>query len=149
MPSDSRIYSAFNEFSYDSLFQYMRVVAVSRTGQRADVAHKLGNVLSRLMPGSLQSSFSQFYVCGLFLAESIQQKIEVNIVIFGKCSKEMKCIACQSEHEILRSAIVWTWAIPSRQICGSVNLTQVILKIFRSDKLFGHQASWKWLGETC
>ena len=149
LPSDSRIVSAFNEISYDTLFQYLRVVAKSWTGQRANAAQKFGNVLSRLMPGSLQSCFSNFYVCGIFLAESVLQKIEINIVIFGKCSKEMKCIACQSEHNILRSVIVWTWVIPSRQICGSVKLTQVILKIFRSDKRFGLQASWKWLGVTC
>ena len=74
-------------------------------------------------------------------------KVKIIMVIFGECWKEMKCI--QSECKILRSVIVLTWAIPSRQICSSVKLSEIILKVSRSVERFWHQALRKWLWKTC
>ena len=50
-----------------------------------DVAQKRGNVLSRLFPGSLQSSFQNFYVCCVILAENLHQKVKIILLIFRKC----------------------------------------------------------------
>ena len=49
--------------------------------------------LVQLLPGGLQSSFQNFYVCCAILGESVHHTVITVLRIFGECCKEMKCIA--------------------------------------------------------